>query len=170
LVASTVLHESGGWPDSRAGWQHYAAFLAVWAEDDPSARDEGFSRLSRAWSLGSTAFRAEVRHEITGRTERAGRFALLGADREAVRAAREELWEERLRELAHGLGIVLTRLPPTPSAIEKLRLAEGLKQQTSAPNGWITQRLQMGSASGLASRLHRFRRARGDQRDRCPMS
>ena len=170
LVASTVLHESGGWPDSRAGWQHYAAFLAVWVEEDPSARGEGFARLSQAWSRGSTAFRAEVRHEITGRTERAGRFALLGADREAVRAAREELWEERLRELAHGLGIVLTRLPPTPSAIEKLRLADGLKQQTSAPNGWITQRLQMGSASGLASRLHRFRRARGERREPCPMS
>jgi hypothetical protein len=102
--------------------------------------------------------------------ERAGRFALLGADRQAVRAAREELWEEQLRELAHGLGISLTRLPPLPSAIEKLRLADGLKQQTSAPNGWITQRLQMGSASGLASRLHRFRRARGDRPELCPMS
>jgi hypothetical protein len=87
-----------------------------------------------------------------------------------MRAAREELWEERLRELAHGLSIALTRLPPAPSAIEKLRLADGLKQHTSAPNGWITQRLQMGSSSGLASRLHRFRRARADRPERCPMS
>jgi hypothetical protein len=116
------------------------------------------------------AFRAELRHELRGRVERAGRFALLGADRQAVRAAREELWEEQLRELAHGLGISLTRLPPLPSAIEKLQLADLLKQQTSAPNRWIAQRLQLGAATGLASRLLRFRRTRADLRSLCPMS
>lgn len=170
LVAETVLQESGGLPDSRTGWQRYAAFFAAWAEENPSARDERFARLSRGWIIGSTAFRAELRHELRNQVERAGRFEILDADRDAVQLARAELWEERLRELAQGLGISLTQLPVPPSALEKLRLAVALKQQTSASNGWIAQRLQMGAASGLASRLHRFRRGRSDQPQVCPMS
>ncbi len=67
-------------------------------------------------------------------------------------------------KLAHGLGILLAQLPPAPSAAEKLRLADRLKPQTSASNGWIAQRLQLGATSGLASRLHRFRRGGGERR------
>ena len=84
LVAETVLRESGGLPDSRRGWQCDATFLAALAEENPSARDERLAGLSQGRIVGSTAFRAELRHELRAQADRAGRFEVLGADRDAV--------------------------------------------------------------------------------------
>lgn len=170
LVPGTILRESGDLSDSPSGWQRYAAYLATLAEESPAARNQGFARLVRGWAIGSTAYRAELRQELKSQTEQLGRFEMLGAEREALRQARMELWEERLRQLAQAWEISLTHLPISPSTPEKLRLAAALKATTSASNGWIAQRLQMGMASGLASRLHRFRRPRDTQPAVCPMS
>jgi hypothetical protein len=81
----------------------------------------------------------------------------LGADREAVRLARTELWEDQLRALATAFGIPLDNLPRKKSAAEKLILATALKQTTSVSREWLAQRLQMGNSDSISSLLHRFR-------------
>lgn len=157
LEPSTVLMESGGLADSAAGWRSYRHYLALLVEKDPRFRDEKFAALTRTWAIGSAAFRAEIRARLSQRSDRATRFSLLGADREAVRLARIELWEDQLRALATAFGIALDNLPRKKSAAEKLILATALKQTTSVSRVWLAQRLQMGASDSISSLLHRFR-------------
>lgn len=164
LEPSTVLRESGGLPDSTAGWRSYRQYLALLVEKDPRFRDEKFAELTRTWVIGSAAFRAEIRARLTQVSDPTTRFSLLGADREAVRLARTELWEDRLRSLATAFDITLNKLPRKKSAAEKLLLASALKQTTSVSREWLAQRLQMGASDNLSSLLHRFRASGATER------
>ena len=78
-----------------------------------------------------------------------------GPDPVNVQAERAILWEERLLALAQEAKIDLATLPLKKSRSAKVLLAAALKQSSSASNGWISQRLQMGppaSASQFARR------------------
>jgi putative transposase len=164
LEASTVLTESGNLADSPAGWRSYRSYLGMLWEKDPFMREKRFVELTRAWAVGSAAFRAEVRERLARVEDRQERFGLLGGDRDAVRAARAELWEDQLRALARAFGIALDRLPPKKSAAEKLLLAAAMKQTTSVARSWLAQRLQMGAASSLGPLLHTYRTSGGLER------
>lgn len=157
LEPRTVLAESGELADSPAGWRSYRGYLALLVEADPRMRDEKFAELARGWAVGSTAFRAELRAKLAGAEKRGRRFALLGADREAVKLARAELWETQLRRLARAFRIKLARLPVRKSAPEKVTLAAAMKQTTSVSKAWLAQRLQLGTANSIGPLLHRFR-------------
>lgn len=157
LEPRTLPGESGGLADSPAGWRSYCDYLALLVEADPRMRDEKFAELARGWAAGSTAFRAELRAKLTGAEKRGRRFALLGADRAAVKLARAELWEAELRRLTRAFRIKLARLPAPKSAADKVTLAAAMKQTTSASNAWLAQRLQMGTANSIGPLLHRFR-------------
>ena len=156
LEPATVLGESGRLSDTPAGWRQYREYLGVLWEKDPVMREKGFAKLSRGWALGSTAFRAELRSRLHDRRES---FSLLGADREAVIAARAELWEGQLRKLAGELGISLDCLPRKKSAGEKLLLATAMKLSTSVSRNWLAQRLQMGTPGSLGPWLCQFRKS-----------
>ena len=156
LAAGTVLTESGGLADSAAGWRRYIAYLGVLAEEDARRRDEKFGRLSRGWLVGSAKFKAELKQELVAQSTGGERFELLGADREAHREARAELWEEQLRSAAKATGTSLDHLPAAKSAPEKLQLAAAMKTTTSVSNGWLAARLQMGSAGTVSQYVRRF--------------
>lgn len=156
LEPATVLGESGRLNDTLTGWRRYREYLGVLWEKDPVMREKGFAKLRRAWALGSPAYRAELRSRLQDRRES---FSILGADREAVVAARAELWEEQLRGLAGELGISLDSLPPKKSADEKLLLAAAMKLKTSVSRSWLAQRLQMGAPASLGPWLCRFRKS-----------
>ena len=164
LEPATVLGESGGLADTAAGWRSYRAYLGALVEEDPKFRDEKFAGLMRHWAIGSAAFRAEIRTRLGAAKDRAGRFSLLGANREAVLQARGELWEDQLRALARAFRISLEKLPSQKSAVEKLTLAAALKRTTSVSKTWLAQRLQMGAASSLGPLLHRFRASGATER------
>ncbi|MEO7797020.1 MAG: transposase [Opitutaceae bacterium] len=155
LEATTVLAESGGLPDTAAGWRRYIAYLEVLAEEEGRTREEKFGRLSRGWVVGSKEFKAGLKKElgVTGR----GRLALLGADREAHREMRAELWEERLLAGAKALDIKLDELPARKSAAGKVQLATFMKTTSSVSNGWLADRLQMGKAASVSQYVRRFR-------------
>lgn len=163
LEPSTVLQESGGLADTAAGWRSYSRYLELLAEENHRVREEKFAALTRSWAVGSVAFRAEIRARL--KDVRAERFLILGADRDAVREARKELWEEQLRTLAAAFRIALDRLPRKKSAVEKLTLAAALKETTSVSRAWLAQRLQMGASDSLSSLLHRFRASGGTEQE-----
>lgn len=160
LEPSTVLSESGGLRDTPGGWSSYRDYLGVVHENDPRFRTEKFAALTRTWAIGSAAFRAEIRTKLQEARRTVGRFRLAGADRELLRQARVEAWEHQLRQIADGFQFDLAELPRMKSAVEKLTLAAAMKQMSSASNGWLAQRLQMGSPDSIGSLLYRFR-ARG---------
>ena len=157
LEPSTVLAESGALPDTPAGWRSYRAYLGMLWEKDPFMREKRFVELTRAWAIGSIAFRAALREKLGGAADPKERFSLLGNDRAAVLAARTEVWEQQLRALARALSVTLDQLPPKKCAEEKLLLAAALRRTTSVSRAWLAQRLQMGAASSLGPLLHRYR-------------
>ena len=160
LVADTLLAESGGLNDTKAGWRCYLEYLGVLAEEDVKRRDEKFGRLSRGWSIGSADFKTGLVEKIAGRA--AGRsVALLGADRNALREAREEIWEGKLETAAKAVQVSLEKLPDRKSAPEKVVLAALLKQTTSVSNGWLARRLAMGEPASVSQYVRRFRLAGG---------
>lgn len=161
LVPATVLQESGGLADTPAGWRSYAAYLGVLFEEHPLFREEKCARLVHGWAIGSATFRAELRNKLRQAAEQRSRFELVGADRLALRHARAEWWEDRLRTLAAAHAIDLAALPRPKSAHEKLRLAAAMKDTTSVSLAWLAQRLQMGATDSVASLLSRFRATGG---------
>jgi putative transposase len=161
LAAETVLSESGGLPDTPGGWRRYLDYLAVLAEEEGRQREEKFGRLSRGWVVGSKEFRAGLKKELmaTGRD----RAELLGADREAHRQVRAELWEEKLVAAAKTLGVTLDQLPAQRSAAEKVQLAALMKTGTSVSNRWLAERLQMGKPASVSQYVRRFRLSAGHE-------
>ncbi len=71
LEAATILAESGGLPDTPAGWRRYAAYLEVIAEEEGKLREAKFGRLSRGWVIGSPAFKLDLKKDLA---EHAGRL------------------------------------------------------------------------------------------------
>jgi len=161
LEAAVILRESGALPDSAAGWRRYIDYLGVLAEEEGKRRDEKFGRLSRGWMVGSAAFKATLKQELSGPAKGRERFELLGADHAAQVEARAELWEEKLRKAARALGVGLGRLPAQRSAAEKVRLAALMKATTSVSNRWLTERLGMGEPASVSQYVRRFRLSGG---------
>jgi putative transposase len=155
LEPAALLHDCGGLADTPAGWRSYRRYLVLLAESNPKSRDAQYKELTRAWAVGSTAFRAELRAKL--QDVQSGRFLLRGADREALHQARAECWENQLRALAVAFKIRLDRMPRKKSAVEKLILASAMKRTTSVSKTWLAQRLQMGAPNSLGPLLHRFR-------------
>ena len=157
LEAATVLAESGGLPDTPAGWRRYVEYLGVLAEEETKLRQERFGRLSRGWVIGSAEFKAELKQALAEDGAVRERFALLGADAGAHRAVRAELWEEKLGVAARALGLPLDALPTPKSAPEKVRLAALMKTATSVSNAWLAERLKMGEPASVSQYVRRFR-------------
>ncbi|HWA85000.1 MAG TPA: transposase [Opitutus sp.] len=163
LEPTTILTESGGLRDSAAGWRRYVDYLGVLAEEDAKLREERFGRLSRGWAIGSAEFKADLKLALVREGGGKEKFAVLGADRDAHRELKAELWEERVVAAAKAFGTRLDALPPKQSAPEKVRLAALMKAATSVSNGWLAERLKMGSAGNVSQYVRRFH-LRGENR------
>jgi putative transposase len=162
LEPQTVLAESGGLADTRAGWQRYVSYLGVLSEEDPKVREKKYGKLSQGWAIGTAGFRTELKEELKARTKEG--LILQGADREAHREIRSHLWEDRLVRAAKALGVKLEKLPPRKSAPEKVQLAALLKQTTSVSNPWLAERLQMGRPGSVTQYVRRFRLRGGHEK------
>lgn len=148
---------------SRAGG--YAGYLGVLAEEEAALRQTRYGRLSRGWVIGSAEFRTELKKELIAASE-GERFRLLGADREAHRELSAEIGEEKLVQAAKAQRISLAHLPDRQSAGEKVTLAATLKTTTSVSNGWLAERLGMGSAANVSQSVRRLR-LRDGKKSRC---
>ncbi|MEO6876175.1 MAG: transposase [Opitutaceae bacterium] len=162
LEPGTVLAESGGLPDTKAGWARYLGYLALLAEEAPSERNRRFAKLSRGWCVGSDEFRAALRKDLATRSGlKPGRFA--GLEPGEWRKEREADWEQKLQAAAAVMQTDLTKLPARKSALEKVRLAAILKRRSDVSNGWLAQRLGMGQPASVSQFTRRFRFAGGEE-------
>lgn len=158
LIGNTVLDESGNLADSGAGWKAYGEYLALLATEDPRQREQRFAALCRGWAIGSPGFQDQLRAKLEQQLAGEHPFALLGGDAAAVRHARGELWEHKLKAIAEAAGIELARLPAAKSAPPKVLLATLLKKVSSVSNPWLGQRLDMGGPCSVSSLVSRFER------------
>ncbi len=161
LEPATILAESGGLADTKAGWNAYLGYLAFLAEEATSPRKERFAKLSRGWCIGSDKFRAALKKDLVDKSGKLSRFA--GLEREEWQKECGLIWEKKLTEAARVLKIDLKALPSRKSAREKVVLAALLKRTTSVSNLWLAQRLEMGAPASVSQFIRRFRLARGDE-------
>jgi len=161
LEPATVLHEAGGLADTAAGWQRYREYLRLMAEDTPQERERQFGPLSRGWAVGTQEFRTGLIGDLRQRGAALGRATRPGesaGERQVLRAA---IWEERLQAAAQAAGIRLGEWGPRKSSAEKVLLAAAMKAGTDVSNGWLCERLGMGTPASVSQFVRRFRLAGG---------
>jgi putative transposase len=157
LQFTDALLAAGGLPDNRAGWNRYAAYLAWAAEAGPAGRNKAYVNLSRGWALGGQAFKKALREDHAVAQEAR---AWESAGVKEVRAAR---WEEAL-ERALGAVPVQERQDKKKSAPWKVAVAAHLKATTDVANGWLAERLDMGSHVYVSKHVGLLRQQAGSAR------
>ena len=145
LHAETALTEAGGLVDGPAGWAAYDRFLAWQAEDGPAGKGPAYVSLSQGWALGTEKFRAALVKDFDlAATARA--WEVDGAHE--VRSLR---CDEQLQACLRAVGQQRAQVTNEPKgAAWKIAVAAWMKQETDAPNGWLAERLKMGSATRVS--------------------
>jgi REP element-mobilizing transposase RayT len=145
LHAATALTAAGGLADDPAGWAAYDRFLAWQAEEGPAGNGPAYVSLSQGWALGTEGFRAALvkDHDLTA-TARA--WEVGGADE-----VRNMRCEERLQACLRAMGKEQKNvMDDIKGAAWKVAVAAWMKQATDASNGWLAERLRMGSATRVS--------------------
>ena len=156
LESSTVLREVGDLPDTRTGWKKYAAYLEFLATDDVERKKLVASRLSRGWCLGGESFVETMREQAREKKSFLDGVRFAGLQREELLAEREAHWEAVLRRTADLARVDLAAFPKQKMAPQKCLLAAVLKRMTSASNGWLARRLEMGQAATASQGARRW--------------
>ena len=145
LRPETALTEAGGLADGPAGWAAYDRYLAWQAADGPAGKGPAYASLSQGWAIGTEDFRTALikDHDLTA----SARAWETGGARE-VRRVR---CEERLKAALRAVGQSQANPAAEPKGAPwKVAVAAWMKQNTEASNGWLAERLAMGSASRVS--------------------
>ena len=156
LCAETVLAEAGGLADTAAGWCKYGEYLGFLDEAEPTKRNERYGKLSRGWALGTAEFRQGLLGELKKRGAQLEQAVPYGETDEARRQLRESVWEDRLGQLARTAKIDLAKLGRRKSDPAKVLLAAALRAETGVSNGWLCDRLGMGTPASVSQFVRRW--------------
>jgi hypothetical protein len=156
LDLRAALAEAGGLTDTPAGRRCYADFLAWQATDGPAGRNAAYVSLSRGWALGTAGFKTELirDHQLTASAR--------AWEDSGAREMREQEWEARLADaLGRARKTAADARRDRKSAGWKVAIAVALKRTTQVTNGWLAERLNMGSGVAVSQYVGRARRAAG---------
>lgn len=156
LDPSTVLNQSGGLRNTAVGWRKYKASLGLIVSNEEAMDELGSGKLSRGWCLGSKGFLKDMKEEALKRGAFLDRERFEGLEKEEIQDVRQVYWEDVLSQAAKLSEINLNKLPAAKTAPEKSLLAATMKQCTSAPNGWIAHKLQIGKAATASQCARRW--------------
>ena len=153
LRLESALAEAGGLTDSAAGREAYENYLAWQAAEGPAGKNKAYASMSRGWALGSREFKtALIKDHALAETGRA--WESTGA-----REMREARWSEFLTRGLKRLGKSSTDVQnDMKSAPWKVALAARIKAKTQASNGWIADKLQMGTSVAVSTHVGRLKR------------
>jgi len=158
LSVLAALTDAGELADTPIGRRKYADYLAWQAVDGPAGRNEAYVSLSKGWALGTKGFKIALikDHALTAN---ARAWETSGATE-----IREQQWEESLGKCLRKTGKTLEAARcARKSAPWKVAIAAEMKQTTQVNNGWIAQRLNMGSGIAVSQYVGQLRRARGSK-------
>jgi REP element-mobilizing transposase RayT len=156
LCAETVLAEAGELADTAAGWRKYGDYLGFRDEAEPSKRNERYGKLSRGWALGTAEFRQGLVAELKKRGAQLELAAPYGETDEARQQLRAAAWEDRLQDLARAAKVDLKKLGPRKSDPAKVLLAATMRAETAVSNGWLCERLGMGTPASVSQFVRRW--------------
>ncbi len=165
LDLRSTLTSAGGLTDSKPGRSKYRDYLKWLATDNAAQKEMAFEKMCRGWALGGADFKRKLFDEVVdglnqSRTERLESFE--GTD---LKEANEMMWERELTKALDALektpGAIGTDMKSAPW---KVMIACALKQRTSAPNGWITNKLNMGIPQAVSLHVGRYRKSKLDRK------
>ena len=156
LRCETVLSLAGSLADAPEGWQRYCAYLGALDEAAPKRRGQRFGKLSRGWAIGTEDFKRGLIGALRQRGIMPEDVIPEGGTESARQALRESVWEVCLHECARVANIDLTALGPRKSAPAKVQLAAAIKAGTAVSNGWLCERLGMGTAASVSQFVRRW--------------
>ena len=146
LQVDTALREAGELLDTPEGWRRYAGYLAWQAEEGPAGKGSAYVSMSKGLALGGSDFkRALLRDHDVGADARAW-------EAKGVREVREERWQV---ELTRQLSRISSkqRRDTRKCAPWKVGIAMQMKTLTDVPNGWLAERLDMGSGAYVSKHI-----------------
>ena len=156
LCAETVLEQAGRLADTAAGWRRYQEYLGLQDEAEPSKRQERYGKLSRGWSIGTTEFKLGLLSELKQRGAELERAVLTAQTDDGTKRLREDAWEMRLQRLAVAAKIDLRKLGPRKSDPRKVLLAAAMRAGSPVSNGWLCERLKMGTPASVSQFVRRW--------------
>jgi putative transposase len=155
-----------GWTDDR-GWQgngrfggsasarkDYERALIDVGREESQWSHLGLKNLSVGWAIGTEGWRQALAKEY-------GHLALdPGLHLAEVRELRERAWEDAICLILRVFKRTESDLATQPPQRDwKLRLASEVRRRTGAPWAWLAERLHLGPAGTLRSRLCRQRKS-----------
>jgi hypothetical protein len=141
------LGEHGIQEDSALGRQEFERHME--ARRFEEADEEELKPLRRGWCLGSEQFRQEMLERMDGKLgeNHSGELHRETAEQKANRIVSEELSRRGWTE-----SDLAARRRSDP---DKLAIAVRVRNETTLPVKWIAARVQIGTAKGAKSVLHR---------------
>jgi putative transposase len=153
LHASDWLREAG-LADSPEDWSRYVQQLQTLAASPARQKELGFAEMSRGWAIGTHGWRQALARDYAHRALTPGLEAKELAELKAFRC------ETELAKLLHAAGKTeADARADFYSASWKVAIAAALRQNTSASNRWIAEKLHMGAANSVSQYLSRMPRA-----------
>ena len=157
LRVSTALEEAGGLADGPDGWNSYADYLAWQAAEGPAGKNDAYINMSRGWALGCEEFKADLIRQCKVAAE--ARALEPGGAKEVREAHWQQALDTALAELTKsersGADAGLK------NARWKAVVAARLKATTGVRNGWLAEKLQMGSGKYVSKVVGELRREGG---------
>jgi putative transposase len=148
-------------PKDGKGYEAYieGRVLELGSKEGRKELQEQWKALRRGWYVGGSGFLEQLEERIEQAVKGRRRESLSGVAREAhdERAA-----ERRLKLGLKALGLSEAELERLPKgAAEKIVLAWWLREQTTVPLRWVSERLRMGHYTRVTQALSRMRRRPG---------
>ena len=135
-----------GLPDSLAGMRLYAEHLQLCEEADPVLRDELSQRYCRGWFIGSKEEKKALSKDLN---EQHPDVHWEGRD---LKELQEMQWEGLVKSLLKDAERTEKMIKSSKKGAPwKVEIAKQLRTQTTAGNGWIAKRLNMGHLSRVTN-------------------
>ena len=152
-----------GLSDTPSGRRNYRAtverrILDMHHSSEPWKADAAWDKIRRGWCFGDSSFRQEVTGHLSGTLKSKKRESFSGA---ALRQHDAEAAERVLVSGMKALGVTDESLAnQIKGSPEKYALAWLVRKNTCVRNGWIKQRLKMGSSTNFSAYLRRIETAK----------
>lgn len=155
-----------GLSDTPSGRRNYRAaverrVLEMRHSDEPWTADEEWTRIRRGWCFGDSEFRKEITERLAGTLKSKRRESFSGPE---IRQHDEREADRVLSLGMKALGLAEKDLAgQKKGSPEKVAMAWLIRKNTCVKNGWIKERLKMGSLTNFSDALRRIESAKKNE-------
>jgi putative transposase len=147
MDCSGALSAAGGLADTVAGRKKYQDYLLWLSTDDVARKELAFDTMCRGWALGSKDFKKSVLKEELEK----GESDNSEFEGRSLSEANELIWEGLVEGALGYFGKTDADIVSDKKCSHwKAGIASLLKKRSSAPNTWITCRLNMGASQAVS--------------------